>query len=257
MVSKALIGYTGFVGGNLDHQQSYDDRFNSRNIENIDGRHFDLLVCAGVPAEKWLANKDPQRDREILGRLRKHLGATTADKVVLISTIDVYPNPISVDENSYIDIDSCQPYGKHRLELERYLADHFDTLIIRLPGLFGRGLKKNIIYDFLHDNETYKINPRGLFQFYYLDHLTQDIEVAMRHNLKVLNIATEPVGTAEVALICLGHEFENEIATPAPNYDFRSLYAGLFGGSNGYLYNRQQVIDDLAAYVTKARDGAT
>ena len=51
----ALIGYSGFVGGNLLRQRSFDACFNSSNIEAIAGRSFDLVVCAGAPAEKWKA----------------------------------------------------------------------------------------------------------------------------------------------------------------------------------------------------------
>ena len=50
----ALIGNTGFVGGNLLRQQPFDALFNSKNIDDIAGRSFDLVVCAGVRAEKWL-----------------------------------------------------------------------------------------------------------------------------------------------------------------------------------------------------------
>ena len=254
-MAKALIGYTGFVGGNLDRQQQFDARYNSKNIHTIGGKHYELLICAGVPAVKWLANKEPEQDRKALAGLRDNLSAVKVDKMVLISTIDVYPQPVDVDENTSINIELCQPYGKHRLELEQFVAQRFDTTIIRLPGLFGHGLKKNIINDFLHDNEVYKINPQSVFQFYYLNHLTSDIEIALQNNLNVLNIATEPTSVAEVARVCLGHEFENTVDTPAARYDFRSRYYELFGGKNGYLYTKQQVLSDLESYVTQVRQG--
>lgn len=47
---NALIGHTGFVGSNLREQHEFDVFFNSRNIEEIKGGEFDLLVCAGVNA---------------------------------------------------------------------------------------------------------------------------------------------------------------------------------------------------------------
>ena len=58
----ALIGYTGFVGGNLSAQRPFDALYNSSNIDDIAGRAFDLIVCAGARAEKWKANADPERD---------------------------------------------------------------------------------------------------------------------------------------------------------------------------------------------------
>ena len=59
----ALIGYTGFVGSNLARQLRFDATYNTSNIESIAGEEFDLLVCAGVRAEKWIANANPDADR--------------------------------------------------------------------------------------------------------------------------------------------------------------------------------------------------
>ena len=55
MAMNGLIGYTGFVGQNLDGPQ-YEFRFNSKNSGELAGKSFDLLVCAGVPGHKTLAN---------------------------------------------------------------------------------------------------------------------------------------------------------------------------------------------------------
>ena len=147
-MNSAIIGHTGFIGGNLVNQYHFDQFYNSKNIESIGGQQFDYLVCSGAPAVKWLANKEPIGDRENLQRLVNCLKNVEAKQMILISTVDVYPSPIEVNEETIIDLEKCQPYGKHRLELEYFLAERFDTLTIRLPGLFGQGLKKNIIYDF-------------------------------------------------------------------------------------------------------------
>lgn len=41
-------------------------------------------------------------------------------------------------------------YGKDRLWLENKVSDSFDSLVIRLPGLYGKGLKKNFLYDYIN-----------------------------------------------------------------------------------------------------------
>ena len=38
-------------------------------------------------------------------------------------------------------------------------------VIVRLPGLIGPGLRKNIIFDFLNHNNVTKIESRSVFQF--------------------------------------------------------------------------------------------
>ncbi|WP_412971990.1 NAD(P)-dependent oxidoreductase [Glaciecola sp. MF2-115] len=246
-MSKALIGYTGFVGSNLLKQQQFDDCYNSSNIHQIAGKEYEQIICAGVSAVKWMANREPEKDRENIQSLMAHLKQVKADKFILISTVDVYPVPINVDEKTEVHLDECQPYGKHRLELEYFVKNDFDSVVIRLPGLFGTGLKKNIIYDFLNDNDVDKINPNGSFQFYNLDHLTKDINIALKNSLTTLNISCEPIGVQEVAEVCLGHKLAKS-ASSGVSYDYKSLYATLFGGSHGYLYNKQEVIADLVAY---------
>ena len=70
---------------------------------------------------------------------------------MLISTIDVFKSPLGVDENSTIDVSGLAAYGYHRYLLECRVRENYpDALIIRLPGLFGRNIKKNFIYDFIN-----------------------------------------------------------------------------------------------------------
>src|SRR5947209_18546431 len=105
-MTRALIGYTGLVGGTLLRQTRFDDLYNRGNIESIAGRSYDLLVCAGAPAQKWLANREPGPDRANLERLMTALATVKARQVVLISTVDVWPIPVDVDEGSRIDVPS-------------------------------------------------------------------------------------------------------------------------------------------------------
>jgi len=255
--TSALIGYTGFVGGTLLRQARFDDRFRSTDIADIAGRRYDLLVCAGAPAEKWKANADPAADMASLQRLMDALARVHAEQVVLVSTVDVYPVPRGVDEGTPLDPAEGQPYGRHRLLLERFVAERFETLVVRLPGLYGHGLKKNIIFDLLNDNLVDRIDPAAVFQFYGLDRLWHDIETARAARLGLVNFATEPVAVADIAR----HAFERVLAPkaggPAASYDVRTRHAALFGGRGGYLQTRAEVLDGIAAYVreARARDG--
>ncbi len=63
MSRSALVGYTGFVGGTLHRARSFDVLINSKNADDLRGGDFDLVIHAGVPAVKWIANKDPAADR--------------------------------------------------------------------------------------------------------------------------------------------------------------------------------------------------
>ena len=42
-MKTALIGYTGFVGGNIKSQHEFDDYYNSKNIADIESQEYDSL----------------------------------------------------------------------------------------------------------------------------------------------------------------------------------------------------------------------
>lgn len=254
-MARALIGHTGFVGGNLKAQGSYTHFYRSTDVDAIRGQRFELVVSAGAPAAKWIANKDPAADRAALARLTSALAEVVAERFVLISTVDVYPRPIEVDERTQPARADAQPYGLHRLELEDWVRAHFpNALIVRLPALFGPGLKKNVVFDFLHGNRLDLVHQDGVFQFYGLAHLTDDLERAHTGGVELLNLATEPVTTQDVARVVLGRTFENHLPPPGPRYDFRTRHAALWGREDGYAYGREQVLDDLARFARAERE---
>lgn len=249
---NGLIGYTGFVGSNLDQQADFAERYNSQNISEIEGKEFDLLVCAGARAEKWRINQEPEKDLAEINDLVDHLRTVKAAKFVLISTVDVYKNPVGVDEGTPIELQGLHAYGRNRFYLEQFCANNFDTLIIRLPGLFGNGLKKNVIYDLLHHNNVERIHHAGSFQYYNLDNIWRDIQVALKENLSLVNFAAEPVRTSEIAKEAFGVDFTNEPeGVAAGSYDMRSKYAAVYGKQGDYLYSRSEELADIKSFVER------
>ena len=251
--SSALIGYTGFVGGNLLRQHTFDACFNSSNIEQIAGRGFDLVVCCGARAEKWKANADPEQDLDNIERLTRALEQVNAGKVVLISTVDVFVNPVDVDEESPTPSVGLTAYGRNRRRLEQIVAGRFDALIVRLVGLYGPGLKKNVIYDLLNDNNVSAIDSRGVFQYYDINRLWGDVELALENELPLVHLPTEPVSVADVARAGFGIDFANEVSPAPPRYDVHTRYASLFGGSNPYVETKTDALARIARFVSAER----
>jgi hypothetical protein len=253
-MKTALIGYTGFVGSNINAQKTFSGTFNTSNIQDIDGATYDLVVSAANGAEMWRINQEPEKDRAAIRGFIEHLKTVKIKKLVLISSVGVYKNPVGVTEDTSIDTDGLLPYGVNRYYLEQFCSNNFDTLIVRLPGLFGDGLKKNVIYDLLHNNNVDRIHHAGSYQYYNLAHIWKDIEVALTNNLKLINFATEPVRTDEVAKECFGIDFTNEPTgvTPA-SFDMRSKYASLYGAVGDYLYSKQQELADIKQFVDQQR----
>jgi hypothetical protein len=149
-MKTTLVGYTGFVGSNLAAQHKFDALYNSKNIQEAFGEPHDLVIYAGVRAEKFLANNDPASDKAAIEQTESIIERLNPKKLVLISTIDVYKSPVGVSESSSIETEGLHAYGLHRYELENWVRKNIAShSIIRLPALFGENLKKNFIFDMI------------------------------------------------------------------------------------------------------------
>lgn len=169
---KVLVGKTGFVGANLWASGAFSEGWSSKDIQNAYGLKPDVLVYAGVRAEKYLANRDAEADWKQVHTAIDNIHAIGPKQLVLISTVDVYPRPQNVDEDSAISMDDLQPYGRNRYRLEQVIRqDYEDALIVRLPALYGRNIKKNFIYDML------TIIPHMLNEAKYQELAKQDMRI--------------------------------------------------------------------------------
>lgn len=302
---KFLVGYSGFVGSNILKNMDFDGLFNHLNIADAFGKCPDLLIYAGVSADKFLSNTNEQKDLDSVMVAYQNIVKISPKKLVLISSIDVNQCTKNVDETVFGDLDKMNAYGKNRLKLELKIRETFpDALIVRLPALFGQNLKKNFVYDILNpipktldktryenfcadsviknsyieqpngffnisisaDKEKLKkslenfnfsslcfTDSRAKFQFYNLANLDKDILIALDNNLKTLNITSEPVSANEISMYCLDKPFNNLLNRPVPDYDVKSVNCKLYGGKNGYLYQKQEVLQDLKYFIMQQK----
>lgn len=252
----ALIGSTGFVGGNLAQQFHFDETFNSSTISNAFDTPYSTVVSAGPGAVKWKANKFPDEDWAMVETYIQNLKKINAEFVVAISTCDVYEVPQNVDEDTdvVVTLPTLHPYGKHRFLLEEEIRKQFpEFLIVRLPALFGHGLKKNVIFDLLNNNMLETIHSESVFQFYNLEYLWRDITRAREQGITLLNITSEPISVREIAKECFGKEFTNIPESIPAQYDVHSKHAKNFGGADGYLYAKASVLHDIKKFVTQEK----
>ncbi len=248
-MKNALIGFSGFVGSTLLKQQSFEACYRSTNIGEIDGQTFETVVCSAAPAQKWIANREPEADRQNIEGLIEHLRTIVSNSFVLISTVDVFKSPIGANEDTPVDEVGLHPYGIHRRQLEKFVEAHFSRhLIVRLPGLVGPGLRKNVIFDFLNNNNLHAIDYRGVFQFYPMVNLWYDIQIALKSDLKLVHLTAEPISVKEVSEAGFGKQFSHTLDTPPAVYDFQSKHAKLFGRQGLYQYSRRETIQAVRAY---------
>lgn len=250
---SALIGHTGFVGSNLAAQHTFSECYNSKNIASIEGQEFDLIVCSGVQAKKWWANQNPAEDWAGIEALVKRLDKVKAQRFVVISSVDVYPKPAGVDENFDCHAAENHAYGKNRLKFEDEMKARFkDVFILRLSGLFGEGLKKNIIYDLLHDNCLEMINPNSAFQWYSLDNIWADVGAVIEKDIRLVNLVNEPVKSAAIIDLFAGKQVGQK-PSPEAHYDLRTIHAQKLGGKNGYIKPAATVLKEIAQFVTREK----
>jgi|PlaIllAssembly_1097288.scaffolds.fasta_scaffold30016_3 nucleoside-diphosphate-sugar epimerase len=248
-MANALIGYSGFVGSTILKQKQFDALYRSTNINDIEGRSFDMVVCAGAPAQKWIANREPEEDLKKINGLISHLKAIQCRKFILISTVDVFKSPIGVDEDTPVEESGLHPYGLHRRLVEKFVEGHFDSyLIVRLPGLVGPGLRKNVIFDFLNNNNLHAIDSRNIFQFYPMINLWYDIQTSLDANLKLVHLTAEPISVADVSKKGFGKYFDHTLANAPVSYDMRTRHASVFNTAELYQYNKRETIQAIRAY---------
>jgi nucleoside-diphosphate-sugar epimerase len=170
---KLLIGNTGLIGKTLKDNIKFDYEFNSKNINDLltieeDFSNADLYLCC-LPATKWLINKNPQADLDNIFGILDIITKKEYRNIILYSTIDVYSDvPLQSDESYPLQVNSPS-YGSNRLLFEKLVAStlkYSKLLILRLPALFGKHLKKNILFDLINNNEIHKINYNSKYQWY-------------------------------------------------------------------------------------------
>lgn len=248
-MADALIGFTGFVGSTLLKQHVFEHRFNSANIDEIDGHEFGIVVCAAAPAQKWIANREPEADYQKIEGLIAHLKTILCKTFVLISTVDVFKNPANVNEDTLVDESGLHPYGLHRRLLEKFVEEHFPKhLIVRLPGLVGPGLRKNVIFDFLNNNNLDAIESRGVFQFYPMVNLWFDIQTSLKAGLKLVHLTAEPIKVAELSESGFGRHFDQTLSSTPALYDLQTKHANVFGANAVYQYSKRETILAVRAY---------
>lgn len=252
--SSILIGSTGLIGSSIREQLEFSCCVNSKNIESAYGKRFNIGVVCAAPGVKWKANANPESDLTSINSLIESLIKIQIDRLVLVSTIDVFED--SFDKNETNAAGSSQAYGAHRLMLEEVVSNLSVANIIRLPAIVSHNLKKNVLYDLKHDNGIDKIHPASKFQFYPLGRLASDIEIVLLNDINLLHASVEPLSVEEI-----WNSWDN-VKKPQLNYSnmtvpvsyrFKSVFDKAFGGSNGYLVSRESSMSACLAYLMDER----
>lgn len=176
-----ILGGKGFVGSafvrfckkkNLEFE--IIDR---HNYDSYKGKKCDILINANGNSSKILAIKEPSKDFEAtVTSVQKSIDDFKFKKYILLSSCDVYPDcssPKFTNEDSSIDVSKQSTYGSHKYQAEQHIIQKTKNwLIIRLGGMIGYGLKRNAIFDILHEGPLW-LDPQSELQFMNTDDVAQ------------------------------------------------------------------------------------
>lgn len=250
---RLLVGNTGLIGTTLKDSIQFDYEFNSKNLEELLSLPIDTsqaeLYLACLPATKWLVNQDPQSDLNNIFRILNVITKREYGTIILYSTIDVYNgSPLEANEDYKISI-TTPNYGSNRYLFENLIKNTIKykrLLTIRLPALFGKHIKKNIIYDLLNNNETNKIKYNSTYQWYNLDKLVTDTNNCLNitKDFQCINLFTEPIPTSEILNIFRLSEKDVDNNSDSIIYNYKSKIS-----STGYVESKTDILEQINQFI--------
>ena len=254
-----LVGNTGLIGTTLKKNIEFDFEFNSKNFNTFtriipDKERYNLFLTC-LPATKWLVNQNLLKDLNNISTIINSLSSKTYNKIYLISTIDVYcDSPLKSDENTKPTFSSIS-YGTNRLLFEKMVEEilNYDRLsIYRLPALFSKDIKKNVLYDLLNNNNVNSINVNSIYQWYNLDYLYGDIifnDEHYKHDLRYLfNMFSQGVETRQIVNELFPEYSKIVCEKNFINYDYCTNM-----DKSGYLYNSEESFNQIKEFVNEYR----
>jgi nucleoside-diphosphate-sugar epimerase len=159
MAYMAIIGADGFVGRALINILSATGEtcVALGRDDPLPTARFDVVIDCNGEGRRFWCNENPdgsyQRNVETVAA---KLAALETETYVYISTVDVYGagrgEQSTSREDVAIKVDVLDVYGRHKYEAERLVLERASrALVLRCGTLIGPGLKKNPVFDLLHD----------------------------------------------------------------------------------------------------------
>lgn len=243
----AIIGHTGFIGSNLKFFYKSKYNFNTKNYKSIHKKpKYDLVILCAPSSKIWIANKFPQKDYSNIKKIINVLKKIKTKKIVLISTIEVYGKKNNKSELNKVNKYLNTYYGKNRIYLEEFIKNFFsDSLIIRLPIVYGKNFTKNCIYDLQNKNNLNLLNGNDLLQLYNVKNLKRDIDFCLKKKIKLINISSKPVRLKFIA-----KKFFNIKLCLFKKPRIMMMKTCVFKKKK-YFYSQRKVLDDLRYFIKK------
>lgn len=198
-VRVTVIGGEGFVGSAFDRAFRRAGAaelitVTRSNYRQLSGHNSDIVVECACNSKKFLAAENPLLDFDlsVSHRLRTLIDFP-ATLQVHISSVDVYANlesPERTLEDGGPVGGAVSTYGFHK-RLAEDVVRHYapEWLIFRLAGMVGAGLRKNPVFDILHDRPIF-IHPESQYQYMNTDDVAESAIwfIANGYRREIINV---------------------------------------------------------------------
>lgn len=94
-------------------------------------------------------------------------------------------------------------------------------------------------------------DSRSQYQFYNLSNLWGDINCALQHGIKLINLVPEPILVSELYASLTSQLFENKIMDFPYQYNIKTKYDYLFNHFDGYIRDKKNEIVDINQFIQK------
>lgn len=233
------MGASGLVGSSYLRENPAtvpvprDELYGSRSVIRCN-----RLVVAAPSAQKWRANSRAEEDLRDVERLGKAIRQRFRPREMLVfSTIDVYP--ASFGGNEECESQTTDPYGRNRKWLADFLSEQLSpTTVVRLPGLFGPGLKKNQLFDIVENRQEFiaRLNPLSEYQWLPIDWAIRKSEDYMSGKSATVNLVSEPCALGDLDIGDSSWQELMSLSNPITQYKVRTVH-----DRSGFLIGRHQV----------------
>jgi hypothetical protein len=238
-----ILGANGFIGSHL--VSVFPDAVRITRESSLIRGKIETLFIAAPTSRKYQVNRFPSEDLVDVNNILKLIQSSNrVENIVLVSTIDVYSNLESSSEIS--ECKSELSYGGNRHFLETQLSSLGSNLkICRTGGLFGTGIKKNLMYDLVNRRTEFLMNynMESTYQWLPVDFFIKELLEFSCSDLSLKNIVGEPISVKAVVQAG-GFQIDFGMYGELRSYDVTSNHE-----FNGYSLGSGEILCEINQYI--------
>lgn len=189
-MTYSVIG-SGYLANRIKEQLPNVELFGRERIDHISISHETIIVAAPT-GNRLCVNANPEKDFNDCQHIINMLVNLKYQNLIYLSTVDVYHARKSINDNLH-DRSPTHGYGANRYYLETQISRLPNSYIARLPSLCHSTIKKNILYDLLHNQWLDSISLQSTIQWYPITNLGNDLTKILNHGLKKVNLTSAPI----------------------------------------------------------------